>query len=119
MKEYTMRRLLGKEYDSFLLCLTFDSILSYLANIENEPIISTSKGTLLVDQLLVTGDGKNRFIVCSFDHGRIDLNSTQNIFPSDCYKKISIDLLQENFALLQNSILTDKQKESIRKGIIF
>lgn len=119
MKEYAIRKLLGKEYDGLLLCLTFDSILSYLTNVEDEPIISNSKGTLLIDQLLITGNGRNRFISCSFDHGKIDLSSTQNVFPSDYYKSISIDLLQENFALLQNSILSDKQKEKIKHKVIF
>ncbi|MDO4302169.1 MAG: type II toxin-antitoxin system RnlB family antitoxin [Clostridia bacterium] len=119
MKEYAVHKLFGKEYDGFLLCLTFDSILSYLTNIEKEPIISNTKGTLLIDQLLITGNGRNRYIVCTFDHGKIDLSSTQNIFPDDCYKKLSIELLQENFELLQYSILTDKQKEYIRQGIIF
>ena len=61
MKEYTICKLKNREYDGFLLCLTFDSIISYLMTIESEDIISNSKGVLLIDQLLVTGNGSNRF----------------------------------------------------------
>lgn len=119
MKEYAIQRLNDREYDSFLLCLTFESILNYIEHIEHEQLILKSKGVLLVDQLLVTGNGKNRFILCSFDHGKIDLSTVKTICPQKYYKKISIDLLQKNFELLHNSILTDKQREDIKHGILF
>ncbi|MBS5334562.1 MAG: type II toxin-antitoxin system RnlB family antitoxin [Firmicutes bacterium] len=119
MKEYAIQRLNDREYDSFLLCLTFESILNYIEHIEHEQLILKSKGVLLVDQLLVTGNGKNRFILCSFDHGKIDLSTVKTICPQEYYKKISIDLLQKNFELLHNSILTDKQREDIKHGILF
>ncbi|QTV78825.1 type II toxin-antitoxin system RnlB family antitoxin [Phascolarctobacterium sp. Marseille-Q4147] len=119
MKEYAIQQLDNKEYDSFLLCLTFESILNYIEQIEHEQLILKSKGVLLVDQLLVTGNGKNRFILCSFDHGKIDLSTVRTIYPHECYRKISIDLLQKNFELLHNSILTDRQRENIKHGILF
>lgn len=119
MKKYTIQRLDNKEYDSLLLCLTFESILNYIENIEHEQLILKSKGVLLVDRLLVTGNGKNRFILCSFDHGKIDLSTAKAICPQEYYKRISIDLLQKNFELLNNSILTDKQREDIKHGILF
>ncbi len=119
MKEYVIYKLINKEFDGFLLCLSFDSIANYLENIEKEPMISNSKGVLLVDQLLVTGDGRNRFILCPFDNGKIDVNSIKNVHPSEDYRKLSVELLQKNFSFLHNSILTDQQKESIKKGVAF
>lgn len=119
MKEYVIQQLNNKEYDIFLLCLTFESILSYIKHIEHEQLILKSKGILLVDQLLVTGNGKNRFLSCLFDHGRIDLSTVKTICPQEYYRRISIDLLKKNIELLHNSILTDRQRESIKKGIAF
>ena len=52
MKEYALSTSCGKDYDGFLLCLTFESVLNYLDSIKAEPLISSSKGILLIDQLL-------------------------------------------------------------------
>lgn len=119
MKEYVMCNLTEGEYDGFLLCLTFDSVLSYLPNIEKEPVILNSNGLLLIDQLLVTGNGRNRFILFKFSHGKVDINSARNIVPDEYYKRLSIKLLQRNYDLLDNSILTDQQRNDVRQGIAF
>lgn len=119
IKEYTIYRLEDGEYDAFLLCLTFESILNYLRSIEDEIMVSETKGVLLIDQLLVTGNGKNRFMRCPFDHGILDVNAAQNVIPSEYYKILSVQLLQQNYALLENSILTDQQKCNVKKGIAF
>lgn len=117
MKEYMLSAPCGKDYDGFLLCLTFESILNYLDSIKTEPLISNSKGILLIDQLLVSGNGKNRFFSCLFDHGEINLSTAQTVLPADYYRKLATQLLRDNIPRLKYSILTDQQKESIRKGI--
>lgn len=120
MKEYEICKVTGNEYDGFLLCLTFESVLNYLERIESEPLITKSKyGTLLIDQLLTSGNGRNRYIRCTFCDGRIDISSATNVNPDEYYRKLSLNLLRDNIELLQNSILTDIQKENIIKGIIF
>jgi len=119
MKEYAICKPLRGEYDGFLLCLTFESILSYLTHIEKEQLISTTKGTLLIDQLLVTGNGRNRFLKCSYSYGKINITTAQNIHPESYFRELSVNLLMQNYALLHNSILTDQQKENIQKGIPF
>ena len=117
MKKYAIYKTTGREYDGFLLCLTFESLLDYLDCIEMEPLISCSNGTLLVDQLLITGNGKNRYISCSFFNGKINISSVKSVLPNQYYRNLSLNLLQRNYALLRNSILTDTQKENIEKGI--
>lgn len=120
MKEYEICKVKSNEYDGFLLCLTFESILSYLEHIEAEPLITKSKsGTLLIDQLLTTGNGRNRYIRCTFCNGRIDISSVANVNPNEYYRELSLRLLRDNIELLHNSILTDIQMENIIKGIIF
>ena len=117
MKEYALSTSCGKDYDGFLPCLTFESVLNYLDSIKAEPLISSSKGILLIDQLLVSGNGKNRFFSCLFDHGEINLSTAQTVLPADYYRKLATQLLRDNIPRLKYSILTDQQKESIRKGI--
>ena len=120
MKEYEICKVTGNEYDGFLLCLTFESVLTYLERIESEPLITKSKrGTLLIDQLLTSGNGRNRYIRCTFCDGRIDISSVTNVNPNEYYRELSLNLLRDNIELLHNSILTDSQKENIIKGIIF
>ncbi len=119
MKEYAIYQLENKEYDGFLLCLTYESILNYLKSIENEVMISESTGILLVDQLLITGNGRNRFIVCPFDHGTINIDAAESVSPKECYRKLSIQLLRQNYACLENSILTDQQRSKIQEEVVF
>lgn len=120
MKEYEICKVTSNEYDGFLLCLTFESVLSYLEHIESESLITNSKcGTLLIDQLLTTGNGRNRYICCTFCNGRIDISSITNVNPNEYYREMSLKLLHDNIDLLRNSILTDIQKDNIIRGIIF
>lgn len=119
MKQYAICKLTKQKYDRFLLCLTTESIIEYLTDIENEALIADSEGILVIDQLLITGNGKNRFIACLYKYGKIDINSTKVIEPKQSCKKISLDLLKKNFPLLKNSILTDQQLYNIEQGIVF
>lgn len=117
MKEYTLSALCGKDYDGFLLCLSFESVLNYLDSIETEPLILNGKGVLLIDQLLVSGNGQNRFFSCLFDHGEIDLSTAQTVFPAVYYRELAVKMLQKDIPRLEYSILTNRQKECIGKGV--
>ena len=119
MKEYVLYEMVNREYNGFLLCLTFESLIDYLDRIETEPLLSRSNGTLLIDQLLIAGNGRNRYISCSFSNGKINTSSVTSVSPSDYYRELSMELLRSNYPLLHNSILTDAQKEKIKKGIPF
>ncbi len=119
MKEYIICKSINCEYDRFILCLTYDSVINYLTSIEAEPLIINFEGTLLIDQLLVTGNGRNRFITCSFNKGKVNISTAKNTSPDDSYKKLTIDLLKQHYSLLHNSILSDKEKDNIMNGILF
>ena len=95
MKEYAIYEMTNSEYDGFLLCLTFEGLTGYLDRIEMEPLISCSNGALLIDQLLITGNGRNRYISCSFSNGKINISSVKSVLPNKYYRKLSLDLLQK------------------------
>ena len=44
-------------------------------------------GKILIDQLLVTGNGQNRFIGCEYVNGILDFTTAQVVHPDDYYKK--------------------------------
>lgn len=106
-------------YDRFLLCLTFESIANYLTEIESAPEIVRCSGEILIDQLLVTGDGDNRFISCSLQDGKLDMATARIVIPDGRFRKITAELLHDNFVYVEHSILTEYQRECIKKGIVF
>lgn len=114
MKNYEIQQLQDKKYNALLLWLSSESIIEYITEIEHEPLLMQSKGTLLIDQLLITGDGENRFVSCLYNHGKIDLTTAKRVEQSNC-NKISKELLRKNFKLLNYSILTKKQLQEIKE----
>lgn len=119
MKNYVLYDLQNGKYDYFLLGLTYESILNYLDILENDQLLHNKSGKLLIDQLLVTGNGKNRFITCEYNRGEIVLSTAENIIPDKEYKDLAIKLLQQNIELLKCSILSDHQRELISEGLTF
>ena len=119
MNGFVIRKLNNEKYDKILVCLTFESIVNYLNDIEESSEINGQSGLLLIDQLLVTGNGRNRFICCEFSNGVVNINSTHDTDPSESIRKESVKILKENMGLLRHSILTDEQRESIVAGHVF
>lgn len=114
MVNYLIKQLDIDQY--YLICMDYNGILNYLDEVENEPLIRSNTGNLIIDQLLVAGNGKNRFLACGFSHGEIKLDTTKNVNVTDTLKRISSELLQQNLDALKYSILTDSQLELIRQG---
>jgi hypothetical protein len=114
MKEFALRKIEDGHY--YLFCLGFESILNYLHDLENAEEIKTNEGVLIIDQLLVTGNGENRFIVCDFSNGAIDFSRARNIPPKAELDALALNIMQENFNLLDSSILTKKQRDLIYEG---
>lgn len=106
-------------YDRFLLCLTFESIVNHLTEIETAPEMVKSSGKVLIDQLLVTGDGDNRFISCSFLDGKLDMSTAQIVIPDGRFRNITAERLHDNYVYVEHSILTEYQRECIKKGVSF
>lgn len=102
--------------NAFLICLTFESIIDYIDEIQNEEIIKKGNGKVIIDQLLVTGDGKNRFLECDYFERKMILSSAREIIGDTRMKKITSDYLRENYNSLGSNILTNTQKEKILNG---
>ncbi|MDD5021927.1 MAG: type II toxin-antitoxin system RnlB family antitoxin [Endomicrobiaceae bacterium] len=119
MKKYKIFDLSTEEYQKILICLTYDSILSYLNHIEKEKILKKSQGVLIIDQLLVTGNQNNRFISCEYSMGKLNLSTAKNIKPDISVHKITMNFLRQNLDIVNKSILSKHQKLLLGEGNIF
>lgn len=117
MKDYILYGLNEEKYGVLLLCLTHENIFTFYQDVQQEPLFQNSKGIILLDQLLVTGNGDNRFVSLPYDCGKIDFSKAENVMVSNTIRKISVELLNTNISALQNTILTDDQQEMVRQKI--
>ena len=114
MINYLLSKLNSDQY--YLLCMDYNGILTYLDAVEIEPLIKSNEGDLIIDQLLVAGNSKNRFITCKFSHGKVKLETATSVSGTEEYRRVSSKLLRKHLDLLKHSILTDSQLELIRQG---
>lgn len=113
MMNYLIEQL--KQDQFYILCMDYSSILGFLDEVENEEMIRATSGNLVVDQLLIAGDGRNRFLSCKFISGKVLLETAENITGTDEYRGIASRLLSQRIDLLKYSTLTETQLESIRQ----
>lgn len=116
MKKYNLKKINEGKYTYFIISLTYESILDYIEEIENELLIERNIRFILIDQLLATGNNKNRFISCEYQNGKIRLFTAKNVECRDNIRKISSQILKDNYSLIENSILTKYQKQKIKEG---
>lgn len=119
MNEFVIHKVKTSGYDRFLLCLTFESIVTYKTLVESSPLIINQTGKILIDQLFVTGNGLNRFISCDYVNGFLDFTTAQVVQPDDYYKKITVKWLNTHYVYVDHSILTESQRRCIRDCIPF
>lgn len=119
MNEYIIKKIDKEGYDRFLLWLSFESLLDNLSDIEESLNKFNASGRILIDQLFLTGDGANRFISCDFKDGKLDFRTVRIVNPTDFFRKETVNWLHNNYDYVENSILTEIQRQKIRDGIIF
>lgn len=116
MKKYIVKKINEDNYTYFIISLTYESILDYIEEIEKELDFEKNITIVLIDQLLTTGNNKNRFISCECQNGQIKLYTAQNVNCRENIRKISSQILKDKYQLIENSILTKYQKQSIKEG---
>lgn len=119
MSEYIIFNTNVDGYDRYVLCLSFESLLSYIRKIEIVLAEGKREEKILIDQLLITGNGKNRFMSCVFSDGRLDFRTAQIVTPSDFFRKETVEWLHDNYSYVENSILTEEQRQKIKDNTAF
>lgn len=117
MENYILYALNDKKYGFLLLCLSHENVFSFYEKVQRNPIIQQGKGLILLDQLLVTGNGNNRFVSIPYDCGRMDFSNAHNVTVDNTIRELSVLLLNSNIDSLQNTILTESQQEMVRQRI--
>jgi len=120
MKEYISKILANDQtYNLLVVGLSYDSLLNYICDIEEEIPSGINTGKVLIDQLLATGNGKNRFLSFDFSDRHIIISSAKNEIVNDFYRKLSSKLLKSSKRDLLSSVLSFKQAEMIKNGYFF
>jgi hypothetical protein len=92
-------------------------VLSYCEEIENESLIQNNKGYCLIDQLLVTGNEQNRFVLIPYIYGLLDFARGKAVSVNQNIRKLSVELLNKNVPALQDTILTDFQQRMVLNNV--
>lgn len=119
MNEYEIIKTNKEDYGRLVLCLTFESLFTYIQKIEEALMHECNNERILIDQLLVTGNGQNRFMSMSFVNGKLDFKSAEIVYPVEFYRRETIEWLRSHFLYVENSILTDVQRQNIKDNIVF
>lgn len=119
MYEYIIREVDMDGYNRYLLCLTFESLIDNFALIETDPQLANTSGRILIDQLLITGNGSNRFLCCNYANGRIDIRTATSVLPDKWFHTLAVQLLRNSYPFVENSILTEAQRQHIKEGVTF
>lgn len=119
MNYFYIKKLNIDGFDIFLLWLSFESILDNLNYVEENLRLHKLSGKLLIDQLFITGNGESRFICCDFKNGKLDLKTVHIINPSNCFRKETVQWLHDNYDYVENSILTESQRQKVKNCILF
>lgn len=117
MNEYIIKEINKEGYDRFLLWLSFESLVDHLNSIETSPTMLNASGKILIDQLFLTGNRDNRFMSCDFKNGKLDFRTARVVSPSDFFRKETVNWLQDNYSYVENSILTELQRQKVRDGV--
>ncbi|WP_286934697.1 MULTISPECIES: type II toxin-antitoxin system RnlB family antitoxin [Aminobacterium] len=106
-------------YDCLVVCLSYESIFTYIDALQDElNSKGIRKGKVLIDQLLISGNGKNRFLSINIDDGTFVLTSAQNVRADHFYHQLTSSELKRDKGLLDNSILSPKQISLILAGCV-
>lgn len=119
MNDYVIKKINIEGYDRFLLWLSFESLLDHISCIEESPNMLKTSGKILIDQLFLTGDGDNRFISCDIKDGKLDFRTARIVTPAEFFRKETVQWLHDNYGYVENSILTETQRQKVREGIVF
>ncbi len=116
-KYYSLYTLSSGKYDCMVVCLSYESIFSYVADVQKQIYKKgITNGVILFDQLLISGNGENRFLSIKFQNGSFDYMSAKNVEADDIYHQLTSSELRKNEDILKQSILSEKQKVLITKG---
>ena len=104
------------DYHKYVLCLSCNNFGDYIKDIEEDLSKEDYSGKILFDQLLIAGNGSNRFMSCDFSAGKFDFDSAENVSPVEYIRQTTVDWLHDNNECVRYSILNSEQREKVSKN---
>ena len=117
MTNYSIVLSSDERFTRHLVWLTSDSLIDCLQDIEKD--LTGESGTILIDQLLITGNGRNRFFSCKYVDGKFVPKSAELVEPTKEICQRSVEILHKHYNLLKYSILTNTQREQVMSCCAF
>ena len=107
-------------YTVIVVTKTSDSPFDFLTSISEVLASQNVNGLVLIDELLHSGNGEERFIEAKFEDGSFDMTSFRfvNIPKNSRYRAVACDWLREDLERLEYSDLTSIQRKMIIKGLV-
>ena len=107
-------------YVAIVVTKTSDSPFDLLALISEVLAEHNIEGLVLIDELLHSGNGEERFIEAKFENKSFDMNSFRfvNIPKKSKLREVACDWLREDQERLEYSDLTSVQRNMIIKGLV-
>jgi len=116
-KQYKIHSLSTDSYNYLIICLSYESIFSYIDQLVQE---LKNRGcndcSILIDQLLISGNGRNRFLSLELSDGNLNFNSAKNVDAAQYYHQLTSNELRIDPKILDHSILTKRQISLISRG---
>lgn len=119
MNHFAIQETNRDDYDKLLIWLSSDSLVDHLRDIEKALNKTHLTGKILIDLLYITGNTENRFMSCTFKDDTLDLKTAQVASPAPYFRKKTIQWLHDHYEFVEQSILTENQRQKIKNNIVF
>lgn len=118
MSNFNILELSGEKYDLLVVMKAYEAPFAFLDQLAKELADRRFIGTVLIDELLHSGNNSERFIRAYFDGEKFDRSAFmfENIERRDKIRKISCEMLRNESDIIDYSILNSAQKCLISKG---
>lgn len=92
---YKLHILSSGDYECLVVCLSYESIFSYMNELKADMRKhNIKKGNILFDQLLICGNGKNRFLSVEIEDGDILQATAKNVVADQYYHELTASELR-------------------------
>jgi hypothetical protein len=119
MSKYKIENINGGTCSALIVVLTYENIFGYLEKIEKELADRNISGKIIFDNLLKSGNNKERFIAGFFDGKTFDKKSFEfiSLERTDSIRVLSCSLLKQYENVIEMSTLNKFERDLLMSGL--
>lgn len=119
VKRYILCDCHAVSVDLQVICLSYESIYSYISCLQTDfRSRNITSATVIFDQLLITGNNSNRFLLMEYKDNQFLYSTARNITPDNSVREKTMIEVKKHGNCLENSVLTSRQISMIKRGLI-